>query len=359
MSATPTKVAPYEDLVRSVKVCEREDISMDWNNISEDVRWWVGGNFDGDGCVGLYKATNLAVVIGKAENAWHVLDRLQELFGGSIHLFHQETETHQAAKNWKLIGRSAVEFCKVMQKYTLFKRPQLALAATHPIDDLRIMIWKPVMATDPRTGAETMYPNMWDAAQKLPRVTVCAIVKCARGDKHYNTCGGFKWQKLENPVKRTEVRDRVKNIAKGLKQLKKVEHEETDMEMPLPFVAGLIDSDGTMSVTKFGKVRVSLCQKYPAMCNALQRQFGGAVRRRVTILETGSVRKEKIIWNWYGNSKSPQALKAIYPFLIEKKAQAVLLLQATHETALTVSAQASALKGRQQFKKLIPLLIES
>ena len=321
------------------------------------MRWWVGGNFDGDGCVGLYKATNLAVVIGKAENAWHVLDRLQELFGGSIHLFHQETETHQAAKNWKLIGRSAVEFCKVMQKYTLFKRPQLALAATHPIDDLRIMIWKPVMATDPRTGAETMYPNMWDAAQKLPRVTVCAIVKCARGDKHYNTCGGFKWQKLENPVKRTEVRDRVKNIAKGLKQLKKVEHEETDMEMPLPFVAGLIDSDGTMSVTKFGKVRVSLCQKYPAMCNALQRQFGGKVWYVEEKMSKDGKKRQMAHYVWSANGNAGDILRTIRPYLLEKQGQADLILTADSFNAVDVNAQVSKLKGRQR-KKAIPSTIE-
>ena len=331
----------YDNLLQSYHDSEEGKPSIDWTAISEDVRWWVGGQLDGDGSVGIYQTT-LKVTVGKAENAWHVLEKLHCLFGGRLHRRKTETDTQQETKAWVLDGRCALDFCRVMKDYTIFKNPQFSLAARHPIPDLRIMRWMPLMATSTTTGQELFFPNAYAASKTLRYVAAHPALACARGLPNYKTSGGYKWRLLRNPVTKDAVAARVKELAAEVKRLKKVEHMETHQTLPLPYVAGLVDSDGSMSLNKSCGVELTVCQKYPAMCNALKRQLGGSV---CTPSETHKKHKKHYVW--HAASGARQILGDIREYLLEKKGQADLILTARKIEVLQVRSALSKLKGNQ------------
>ena len=323
-------------MLAQIDVGEREQSSVDWTGIDEDTKKYIAGQIDGDGSVGVYNG-GLKVSVGKAENAWHVLFRLQDMFEGSIHISHKATDNHQAVKTWQLIGRSALDFCMVMQHYTFGKQPQFAKACEHPIHDLRMMMWKPVMATS-KTGQERMFGNMYAATKVLPRTCVGSIAKCVKGVKHYNTCGGYTWRALENPVKQEEVLARVKALELQLKAMKRIEHLPISVQLSLPYIAGMIDADGHLKLPLKGGGTILVSQKYRAICDRLYMQLGG------------SVQADKM-FHWVSSAADTRNIvSSILPYLLEKKQQAVLFLSANRVNVAEVRTLMSKLKGHQKYR---------
>ena len=46
----------------------RDKDIIDWGGVNDDLRWWIGGHMDADGCVRMCPVNGLMVRIGKAEN---------------------------------------------------------------------------------------------------------------------------------------------------------------------------------------------------------------------------------------------------------------------------------------------------
>ena len=94
--------------------------------------WWVGGHFDGDGCIILSGGPRLTV--SKATKGLESLHYLQKLFGGNIWTgkVPAEGSRRQQSHIWSLQGQSAQDLCQQLAPYTYAKRAQLELVAQWP-----------------------------------------------------------------------------------------------------------------------------------------------------------------------------------------------------------------------------------
>lgn len=261
---------------------------------TKDQLYWAGGHLDGDGSVGLYGPWHrLSVSVGKAENGYSTLYEFQRLFDGIIIKNKDADEYGQAAKSWVLNGVKALEFCKLITPYVQLKKPQFLKATEFPLSE--------------RKGVSLT-------------------------------------EDLKN--KRIE-------IATYLKNHKHIEHAVINDDLPNSYYAGMFDADGTISVTGFNQIRVSINQKYIAICENMVNKFTGGIQKT----------KDRDIYRWSIVNKdgSFNFLNCILPYSIEKKPQIEIVLNMKCNDAQNVKKTIEKLKGLQGVKnvkdndKLIPL----
>ena len=165
-------VMPYEEMLKQYPIPEREANTIDWTTVDEESRWWIGGQIDSDGSVGVYAGYGLKVTVGKAENGWTALDILKSMLGGNIIDMYEEKDNWQAMKMWYINNRTALEFCRIMQHYCFLKRPQIIKALEYPADEMRLKNMQPVVALDILTKKPVRnYVSMLFAAKTLKTQT--------------------------------------------------------------------------------------------------------------------------------------------------------------------------------------------
>lgn len=107
---------------------------MRWDDAPEDLRWFAGGAFDGDGCVNLSAKRNILprLEMTQALRGRALLDTFHNLFGGAIYerAKPRDPERHQAICTWVLTGALAAIASFKLAPYTFLKRPQLHLVST-------------------------------------------------------------------------------------------------------------------------------------------------------------------------------------------------------------------------------------
>lgn len=239
---------------------------MAWEDAPEEVRWYAGGAFDGDGCVHITsRHLRPRLVITQAERGRMLLDHFQALCGGAIYAGPRprDMEKHQRTWAWCLTGMAAALMCSKLAPYTHLKRSQLELAAA--------------------------------------------------------------FQKTMNQTSKKE-------LASQIASLKKQPHMPIHA-VPLhhAYAAGIVDTDG--SLRAFPSVGLSVTQKYPAVLEALRQTYG-----------IGSVTGPK--WQVSG-TKAKEVLRHVQPFLVAKKPQADIVLQAKLTGDIDAKIALMPLQGNQ------------
>lgn len=305
---------------------------VDFEKLSDDVKWWIGGQMDGDGCVRVCPINGLTVRIGKAENAWHSLVHLQRFMGGAIYDCNRSREGNfQAERHWTLRGQAALDFCESMQRFMFLKQPQLVKALEFPLYGGWMAKMKPVRGTHKKTGETVVFASVSDAKRKIGITSINAYL--AGKTTH---AGGYEWEYIANPVKTGEIHSKRAELERIVSDLKRVEHLEIEAELPLPYVAGFVDADGCV---RAGAVIVT--QKYRAVCEAMQRQFGGGVY--TSTREDGS---SIFRWRSPGKAGALRIAALLLPYMIEKKAQVEIMLDVALSDA-EKNRRMSMMKGHQ------------
>lgn len=301
--------------------------SIDWTPVSEDQRWWIGGQVDADGCVRVCPVNGPMVRVGKAEKGWSCLEWLQTTLGGAIYKGTRETERHQAQREWCIRGQAALDFCSVIKSYSYLKRPQMEKTMEFPLYGGAISQLTPVLRTS-SCGEETLYASIKQAA-KCNRIGEHIMFQLLETGSGRNAV----WKTLENPITADYVKAKRQELESVLKEMKKTEHTKISGLLQPPYAAGFADGEACFDI---GSIQVG--QKYRAICDALQLQYGGRVRKR----------KDKDAYNWevYGN-KARNCLQDIAPHLIEKREQANLILNLQAGCRAQVKASLRLLKGNQ------------
>ena len=276
---------------------------IEWDRISDDLRWWIGGQHDSDGCTTVDYNHGPRVMVVKAENGWGCLEVLKTILGGVIHKHADETEEQQARKSWTLSGRSAIDFCKVIKDFCYLKKPQLVKMCEYPIDDLQLMQMVPVKGVHKVDGT-VIAPSISLAARQLA-APLSSIYRTL--DKHLSSYG-YSWSRIGNPVSKTETQEKCRELEKELRDMKHVEHQSIPCTLPSPYVAGIADGDGSLYLVATSNFpRVSVGQKYSAICDALKRQYGGGVYHRQ---QRGF---SSYTWQLVGQQEAQKVIREILP----------------------------------------------
>lgn len=203
---------------------------------------YIGGVFDGDGCVTAVSKHSVRLSVTQASRGRALLHLLHACLGGTIYERNggkPVSERHQPVAVWVLGGAAAKAVCLQLQAHTYLKRAQFSLASS----------------------GRTL--------EMLP------LLK----------------QEAHAPIE--------------------------DLPLPLPYCAGLLDTDGGLRVVPC--IRFSVSQKYPAVLHALQKTF-----------DKGTVCKESDTayrWQVYGKN-AKHVLSLIQDYTHVKKEQVSLVLQA-------------------------------
>lgn len=335
------KAATLHDLRRALILPQAEICTIRWELVTDELRFWTGGMIDGDGCISADIKHGLRVSVKQAELGWLTLYRLQEMYGGQVHLNKEACGTHQAQKTWYLSGRNALFFCREMQNYVHLKRAQMQAANSYPIDELKFMQMTPVESRNPITRETQMFGSVAYAKSVVPAL---GSLNFALKDPA-KRAGGRYWTYAINPVTAEETLKKQAAAIMALKQLKKIEHEAVVETLHLSYIAGLIDSDGSIDMSGDGNRRLCVAQKYIAICEALKVKFdsGGICRNKKTGV---------FMWKVNGTS-AVHVLTCVAPYLIEKREQAKIILGATAGEAISVRARLRLLKGNQGPRPLI------
>ena len=328
----------YEQMRAGMYVRDKDII--EWGGVNNDLRWWIGGHMDADGCVRMCPVNGLMVRIGKAENGWHCLVWLKKLLQGAIYDSTPENETEQAMREWCLRGQAALNFCRVIKDYCFLKKPQLIKGCEFVFGELWMLQMKPVAATNRTTGEMRVFAGPHHAAREMC-ISNGNICNCIRGKNRTKSVGNCTWQYIENPVKEDEARARRKKLEIELSAMKHVEHLPIDIELSKPYIAGFVDGDGHLGASGSSAQCHAVSQKYIAICDALKREYGGCIWRNST---TG-------VYKWTLCRNAKDFLIGIAPYLIEKRKQAELILGMKAGEGKAVKAALSLLKGRQLPKK--------
>ena len=325
-----------EDMINAVP--QYDVHCIDWTQINPDTRWWIGGNFDGDGCVVIDEKHGLVVQIAKAENGWPCLVWLHTALKGTIVRNRDATETTQAVKTWYISGLPALQFCQAMKEFTHLKQPQLQLASTFVYGERQAAVWTPVLATNINTGVEQVFAGMMIAAAATG-IPNGKISQCCSGKR--KTSGGYRWCKLSNPLNRDQLLAKRRQIEANMRGLKKIEHDRILASLEKPYMAGFVDADGCLSAMGKSYQSHGVAQKHRAICDAFQNMYGGCIY----------VQKSAGVFHWTVTKNALTFLIDVAPFLKEKSAQAMLLLGMQKGDSPAISQALKKFKGNQMSKK--------
>jgi hypothetical protein len=329
-----------EQMRHAIIIPVSEQCIIDWESISSSTKQWVGGMIDGDGSIACDAKHGLRVSVKQAELGWTTLEHLKTIFGGHVYANAPAKGKWQAQRTWNLSGRSALSFCIHMEPFVYLKRHQLQIAKEYPVDELKYMQMKPVTAIHMDTHEEVTFGSTQHAAKSIARSGRANILKCLK--KPNSTAGNYFWQEAINPVKVDEVIATRDDVISRLKMQKHIAHDPITEQLPLPYIAGMVDSDGCLGAIIKGTQRHSVGQKYSAICNALRNQFGGSVT-------PNTIHGTVFVWQ-VGGANAVSFLNAIFPYLIEKRQQAEIINSLDTNDAKTVLARLQKLKGNQGIK---------
>lgn len=211
---------------------------IEWDRISGNLRWWIGGGHDGDGSTTVDYKHGPRVMVVKAENGYGCLEALKMMLGGSIHKHAAETEEQQETKCWTLSGRSAIDFCKNMQNFLFLKKPQLVKMCEYPIDDLQIMQMRPVCGTHVSNGHVIIGCSLSDVYRQLGKAYNGNISKGV--DDPAKVVYGYRWESIPNPVQQKDVQEQCRALDVELREMKHVEHLAIHDDLPKPYVSGTV-----------------------------------------------------------------------------------------------------------------------
>ena len=319
------------DLLRKGIDAKRES-HIDWTDVTDDLRWWIGGQMDGDGCIRICPQNGIMVRIAKAEKGWPCLVWLKNMLKGKIYKGTAENEFHQAMKEWCIRGQAALDFCKVIQNHTFLKKPQLEKALEFLLYGGHIAQMQPLQGS--HVSGDEIFSGAKEASKKIG---VCLKTVYNSMEKDY-AIKGWNFMKIPNPVTSEIVKRNREDLVVALQDMKKVEHEPIKQILPKPYIAGFVDAEGCLRAIGKNSTTIAVAQKYRAVCDAICKQYSGNV---------SYVEKDHPAFVWSIHAGAKDFLRDIAPFLIEKRGQAELLLNMKAGEGRAVKAALRLMKGNQ------------
>ena len=185
---------------------------MEFEDVSENDKWWAGGFADGDICIYVpfseskQQPSGVCMSIGHALLGLKTLEKWHSLFGGNIYKTREADSNRQEIWTWRQDGKAAAVLCRMLEKYSRLKREQFACASKY-------------------------YDEIDDK------------------DNH-----------------RMDIYSR-------LVALKRIPHPTIEDVLPVAYFSGIFDAEGSVTLTQMGSVGCKIEQKYRAVCDAAARQF--------------------------------------------------------------------------------------
>lgn len=271
---------------------------------------YLCGQADGDGCITIFKEGGYGSVrldIHKTIKSITTLEWCRDTFGGCITNFDARSERntqHSDTLTWQVKWDKAVQLCKVLAPHSQIKRDQFEMAAAFPHKAIQQTRLKGVMLTD-NSGQE----HSFDTSKQAAVFLACTPQAICYALKHGSICKGYSVKPSTPLFTPQQVKQLVDQMHLSLQFMKRLPDDPVPGPLPLPYVAGFFDAEGSLSI-QGNDCRLSISQKFPAIRDALQHQFGG--------------RSHGIAW--YANSCWREFCELILPYSIEKRAQLELVL---------------------------------
>lgn len=300
--------------------------------LDRDVLWWVGGELDGDGSVGVYQQ-RLKVIMQKSIKSSSTITRLFELFGGSIIKSPARSATEEDQVQWVIRSEEARQFCVHIEPFLFGKRPQFELAAT------LIIGRSPLIA---RKGTERKaFKTFSELAHFLQLDFSYDTLRRRFQNSPNQDFGDWSVTKLDKQsilLYRAEVEAR-------LRQMKHVPHLPilNVGSISLAYFCGFIESDGCICILSANSVNIAVSQKYRAICDAFKDKFNGS---RVIWLRHPQATLGGI-WVWTLSRNSKECIRSLLPYAFEKREQMELVLQVNEDNWRSIKKNLDALKGRR------------
>lgn len=278
----------------------------------EDMQY-MAGHADGDASVAILLPSNsrrhlglVYVRIDKSVKNPHMSQWFVEKFGGKLkapRLLSQQRPNNSDTVTWQLEGNAAVEFCRIVGLHSHIKRREFQMASKFPADAVRRT---KLTAVRLRKGhIEKHFESLTRAGEFVGRDPSAIYSALHRG----GLCAGWSVERHQL-FTRDQVKMLIQQMHMSLRLMKKLPGEAVEGPLSLPYVAGLFDAEGSLSIMGMNSFATSISQKDPAIRVALQRQFGGA--------SSG--------WSWRAPQCGRPLLRLILPYCIEKRAQVELVL---------------------------------
>ena len=302
------------------------------DSVTEGVKWWVGGQLDGDGSVGLYNG-KLRTELAKSVKALTTVHRFRDLFGGTVFYTPARHEYEEPMARWMLHGEKARLFCQGIVPYMLLKKDQFGLVSKITIGCNPIVATKGDVTTALENGAQL---HRLIANPKIQWWTVCRRIKTSKPFE----LGGWSVTPLDKKV----VKQRLSDAQQRLKSMKQADHAVITDQPPVSYFCGFFEADGCIYIDGPRSRRVQVAQKHRAICDAFASAYGGSVAKYACSSSTSG-----FAWRWYACSDNALAfLKQAEPFGYEKRAQMQLALSANAGNWQTNKKQMNAMKGARR-----------
>lgn len=299
--------------------------AINWLNVSESDKSWTGGVIDVDCQVRVSVSTNLQVSIRKCIQKIGTLEKLQNLFGGSL-------SSSGSQKVWTLTNSHASEFCNELQQYCHARKMVLAAASKYCTEVLKASKWVPVEATHVDTGDVLRFDSVKSAAHHFGQISAYQLSTRLTGGQ--DQVMNHIWRKLQNPLTREIAIGIIDTFAEDVKVLQaNIKNIAPTVEtLDAAYTAGLFEGAGCIQADPMGNqlwIKISNA----ALCHAMSRQFHGNV---------SEVQVTKTFWSLQGNTDA--FVSSIMPFVsdglrIELQAtigrQAAPAILVTHEMLRT------------------------
>lgn len=274
---------------------------MNFADIDEDTKWYVGSQLDGDGCC--WATESLHVNLPKSIKSATTVLRFQKLFGGSVY-WRLGRGNREAQCEWRIGGQEAIEFCNMIKDYTELKRRQFTLAATFPMSSAPLQVSK--------DGKTWMVSSLAEAGELVKR-RGDYLGKTLRNNGPY-TKDGYTISKV------TDVKKLKGDIKSQISQLNHTEHLAITRELPFAYLAGFADAELCITMDNSKRFILSIPQAHVAITNAYKAKFDYGV--------VSQNNRGQWLWTTCGQD-TRDTLNALLPFLFEKRAQAEISLSAT------------------------------
>ena len=274
---------------------------------------YMAGHLDGDGSVAIVLPSEsrrhlgfVYVRIDKTVKNPHMLDWFVAKFGGKLkapRLLSQQRPNNSDTVMWQLEHSVAVEFSKLIAPHCHIKRREFDLAGRFPSDAVRRTALRGVKIV--KGDVEHVFESETAAALFLHRDP-----NAVRSAMHrQGLCAGWAVQE-HHLFTREQVKQLIEQIYWCLRFMKQIPDDPINGPLALPYVAGLFDAEGSISITGNNGLSVSVSQKDPTIRIALEAQFAG--------------RSNGV--SWYAPHSGRPFLQLIQPFCIEKRQQVDLAL---------------------------------
>lgn len=272
---------------------------MNWDDIGEDLRWYIGGQLDGDGSVDVRNECP-RIRLTKSVTAAHVVVMFRNIFGGCITTRLPNKDNTEASCTWECLGAYVKPLCKNIAEYMHAKQPQFRLAASMPLGKT------PLTVT--HGNVTTSYDYRKDVAILLG-ITKSRIGRLLRGQVSAEY-GGHLLVNIPNPRQARAA------IAERLHEMKHEAHLPVTRTLPDAYFAGFADAEMCIYVHGPSSLSIYIPQKYPAVLAAFASRFGG------------SVRQTQVGYAYSVCAKARACLMALLPYSREKLNQVRLAIEA-------------------------------